>query len=70
MNDYFVNEGIQIQIQENGKVIWINVDGVCVIRLINSNNKMIEIEDNRKLQETPTCQSNQMNIKFEKEIER
>jgi hypothetical protein len=42
-----IKHGVQIQISHNAKFIWINVDGICQLRLHNSNNYPIEIEDNR-----------------------
>ena len=48
MRDIAAKQGVQIQIQEDGLVIWINVDGVCVTRIMLMPSAEIEIEDNRK----------------------
>jgi len=49
MRDIFPKAGVQIQIQQDGLVIWVNVDGICVLRILNNGLTIpIEIEDNRK----------------------
>lgn len=49
MRDIFPKHGVQIQIHQNGLVVWINVDGVCVLRILNNGITIpVEIEDNRK----------------------
>jgi hypothetical protein len=49
MRDIFPKHGVQIQIQQDGLVIWVNIDGVCVLRILNNGLTIpIEIEDNRK----------------------
>jgi hypothetical protein len=49
MRDIFPQHGVQIQIQQDGLVIWVNIDGVCVLRILNNGLTIpIEIEDNRK----------------------
>ncbi len=44
--DHAVKQGVQIHIREDGLVIWIDVDGICVARII-TNAFSIEIEDDR-----------------------
>jgi len=49
MRDIFPQHGVQIQIQQDGLVCWVNVDGVCVMRILNNGLTIpIEIEDERK----------------------
>ena len=48
MRDVAAKQGVQIQIQEDGLVVWINVDGVCVLRVMIAPSAEIVIEDNRK----------------------
>jgi len=49
MRDIFPQHGVQIQIQQDGLVCWINVDGICVMRILNNGLTIpIEIEDGRK----------------------
>jgi len=49
MRDVFPKHGVQIQIQQNGLVIWVNVDGVCVLRILNNGLTIpVEILDERK----------------------
>jgi len=49
MRDIFPQHSVQIQIQRDGLVIWVNVDGICVMRILNNGLTIpIEIEDNRK----------------------
>jgi hypothetical protein len=49
MRDIFPQHGVQIQIRQDGLVIWVNIDGVCVLRILNNGLTIpIEIEDNRK----------------------
>lgn len=33
-NDIHAKAGVQIQIRHDGLVIWINVDGICVTRIL------------------------------------
>lgn len=41
--------GVQIQIRQDGLVVWINVDGICVARILTDGITVpIEIEDDRK----------------------
>ena len=28
--------GVEVSLSENGKVVWVNIDGVCVLRIIDS----------------------------------
>lgn len=39
-------ELVQIQIRQDGKVVWVNVDGLCLLRLCMISK--LEIEDRRK----------------------
>jgi hypothetical protein len=48
LRDLAAKEGVQIQIQRDGLVIWINIDGVCVLRIMANGTIPIEVEDNRK----------------------
>ena len=48
MRDVAAKQGVQIQIQEDGLVCWINVDGICIARIMLMPSAEIEIEDGRK----------------------
>lgn len=48
LRDLAAKEGVQIQIQKDGLVLWVNIDGVCVTRVMVLPSAEIEIEDNRK----------------------
>lgn len=49
-NDIHAKAGVQIQIRHDGLVIWINVDGICVTRILTDGLTVpIEIEDNRNV---------------------
>lgn len=48
MRDIAAKHGVQIQIQQDGLVLWVNVDGICVARIMMLPSAEIEIEDNRK----------------------
>ncbi len=49
MQDVFPKHGVQIQIQQDGLVIWINIDGICRLRILNNGLTIpIEIDDGRK----------------------
>ena len=37
--------GVQVQIRDDGKVLWVNVDGLCVLRV--NNIPMLDVEDMR-----------------------
>jgi len=47
--DVTAKHGVQIQIQRDGLVTWINVDGICVLRIFKNGFVPIEIEDNREV---------------------
>lgn len=48
MRDIFPKQGVQIQIQQDGLVCWVNCDGVCVLRILNNGLTIpIEIKDDR-----------------------
>jgi hypothetical protein len=46
MTNEFANHGVQIQIKEDGSIVWVNVDGVCIARIVCAS-KLVEVEDNR-----------------------
>ena len=47
-NDVHAKQGIQIEVRHDGLVTWINVDGICRMRIISDGLTVpIEIEDNR-----------------------
>lgn len=49
-NDIHAKAGVQIQIRHDGLVIWVNVDGICVARILTDGLTVpIEIEDNRNV---------------------
>lgn len=48
MRDISAKQGVQIQIQSDGLVVWLNIDGVCITRVMLMPNAIIEVEDNRK----------------------
>lgn len=48
MRDVTAKEGVQIQIQKDGLIVWLNIDGVCVTRVMVLPSAEIEIEDDRK----------------------
>lgn len=48
MRDVTAKEGVQIQIQKDDLVVWLNVDGVCVARVMMLPSAEIIIEDDRK----------------------
>lgn len=48
INSHYAKHGVQIQIRHDGLVCWINVDGICVSRIITNGFIPISIEDDRK----------------------
>lgn len=46
--DVAAKEGVQIEVRHDGLVTWINVDGICIARIISNGFVPIEIEDKRK----------------------
>jgi len=46
MKDMTVPEIVEITVRDDGKVVWVNVDGECVLRC--SQIKNLRIEDNQK----------------------
>lgn len=49
MTNIAAHAGVQIQIRQDGLVVWVNVDGICIARIITDGITVpIEIEDNRK----------------------
>lgn len=50
LNNIHAKAGVQIQIRHDGLVIWVNIDGVCVARILTDGLTVpIEIEDNRNV---------------------
>ena len=47
MNDITAPEHVQIQIRSDGKVVWINVDGICVLRACRIGR--LKVNDDRML---------------------
>ena len=47
-NDCAAKKGVEIQIRHDGLVIWVNVDGVCVARILTTGLIPIVVEDNRE----------------------
>lgn len=45
MMDITAPKGVQVQIREDGKVLWVNVDGMCVLRCCQI--EVLDVEDNR-----------------------
>lgn len=51
-NDIHAKAGVQIQIRHDGLVIWINVDGICIARILTDGLTVpIEILDFRDFRE-------------------
>lgn len=48
--DHAAKAGVEIIIRQDGLVIWINVDGICVSRVITNGFIPITVEDNRKVE--------------------
>lgn len=48
LGDVCAKKDVEVQIRKDGLVIWINVDGICVARILTTGMINIEIEDNRK----------------------
>lgn len=46
--DIAAKQKVEIQVRQDGLVIWINVDSICVARIITNGFLPIKIEDNRK----------------------
>lgn len=49
LGDVVATHGVEIEVRQDGLVIWINVDGICVSRIITNGFIKIEVRDNRKL---------------------
>jgi hypothetical protein len=48
-NDIAAKSGVQIEVRHDGLVTWINVDGICRMRIISDGLTVpITIEDKRK----------------------
>ena len=41
--DVKIEHGADIQFSGDNKIIWINIDGLCVLRIFNPDNKNVEI---------------------------
>lgn len=48
LGDMVARKGVEIDIRQDGLVIWINVDGVCISRIITNGMIDITVTDNRK----------------------
>lgn len=49
LGDVSAKEGVEIDICQDGLVIWVNVDGICVARVLtNGVTVPITVTDNRK----------------------
>ena len=46
-NDIGAKQAVEIAIHQKGLVIWINIDGVCIARIMTNGMIPITIEDNR-----------------------
>ncbi len=51
--DVVVREGVDIEVQHDGRKLWINVDGVCALRLMIDADKTM----------TLSCGDHQMDIR-------
>ncbi len=51
MKDITGAESVQVQIRSDGKVIWVNVDGACVLRICRIR-QGVELQDDRSGQRT------------------
>lgn len=47
MKDITAPTAVQIQIRADGKVIWVNVNGMCVLRCCQI--EVLEVEDQRRV---------------------
>lgn len=47
-NDVRAVHGVEIDIQQDGLVVWINIDGVCALRVLTHGMIPIKINDHRK----------------------
>jgi len=52
MTDITAPEAVEIQIREDGKTIWVNVDGMCILRCCKIKN--LELADLRRSNDTST----------------
>lgn len=48
LGDIVAKQGVELKVRQDGLVLWINVDGVCVTRIITNGFIPIEIMDGRK----------------------
>jgi len=49
LGDIAAKYGVDINIRQDGLVIWINVDGICAARILTNGMTPINIEDGRKV---------------------
>ena len=45
---------VDITIREDGQVVWINVDGICVLRICRPKNPVVVNQRSQLLETTPT----------------
>ena len=45
--DITAPEGVQIQIRADGEVVWVNVDGICRLRICQIPHKGLTLDDER-----------------------
>lgn len=49
LGDVLARHGVEIDVRQDGLIIWVNVDGICVARILtNGVTVPISIVDNRK----------------------
>ena len=51
MIDLTAKAGVEITIRQDGLVVWINVDGGCIARIMTNGFIPIEVNDLRKVDE-------------------
>ncbi len=47
MTDHSAKHGVEIIVRQDGLIIWINVDGICINRIMTTGFVPIEIDDKR-----------------------
>lgn len=49
LGDVSAKHGVEIDIRQDGLIVWINVDGICIARILtNGVTVPITVTDNRK----------------------
>lgn len=49
LGDVSAKHGVEIDIRQDGLIVWINVDGICIARILtNGVTVPIAVTDNRK----------------------